>query len=502
MIRWLLIVLLLLITPLAQAVIMTLSQPQIEAGGRLDMLVETRSSQAEEPELEWPSSWDAHLLLVDRHHQVQQLPRGDYQHRWLLTWEHQQPDSISRTLQLPPLSVQGQEAQLLRLKIQARRPPRTAAQPPLDPLQISHSITSQQVYPGQSLLYELVIRYQGYPSNPRLSQLEVEGGHSRSLGEGKEEGYRDRGLHWQEARWQEIVQIREAPARIQPRYFSTRLNRAGQSGGQLYEAQTSSLELEVLPLPTSWPDRKTWLPAEEVSVSARWSDLPGVPRVGQPLELEVRLLATGQQSRSLPLFQPPSRPDFQVERLSEERKDRVLHGQLEGELLQKLLIYPAQAGDFQLPPLEVDWWNTRRHQRETLRVDLPPLRVEAALNPSEVAAPITGSGEQVSSASFWWRLALALVWVGVLALILAAAVLAYRQTNRARLKRYLHQGPDTWSHAELLDLAQSWGLQKELEPLMVQAAAGKAMSRKALQQYLLAGKKKNKKGAALPPLNP
>ncbi|SFC13099.1 Oxygen tolerance [Marinospirillum celere] len=497
---WLLLFGILIASPV-QAVLMTLDKPRIQAGGELEMLVETRSSRPEELELRWPQAWEEHLELISKEHQVERLPRGFYQHRWQLRWQHKDALSRDRELSLPPLRVDGRPAQQLRLDIQAApqqtQPLRRISQP----LEMEHRVDRTEVYPGEALLYELIIRYQGYPREPRLSPMEVEGGQARTLSE-QEQGFNQRGVNWQEARWREIIQVSSSEeVRILPRYFSSRLDFPGRGEADRYQAETSEIELTLLPFPEDWPENAAWLPAQGLVLAAHWQGSPNRALVDEPLELVIEFDAVGQQARNLPVFQSLTFPGVRVEPLAEQRRDRVIDGYLAASLTQRLLVYPQQEGKLELPPLKVHWWDTGARQLRTEEIRLPVLPVQASLR-GPLQAPYTAiESESATPPPNWSRLLIFLLAGFLLVSLAASAWKIYQAEARQRLKKHLKEGPETWSHAELLELVRRFNLEEQAQPLLVQAAAGKLPTRKAIKQQLLATQATSVT-TPLPPLNP
>ncbi|SFX60846.1 BatD family protein [Marinospirillum alkaliphilum] len=417
--RWLSIgsALLLLISPAAWAVLLTVSQPRLTAGETLELLVETRSSREQAPTLIWPDGWSSHFELLEQTHQVQQSARGDFQHRWLLLLQHRQPDSISRTLSLPPLRVDGRASPPFEILIEAaRRPAGTPVQTPRQPLEMQHRVDFSEAYVGQTLLYELLIRYQGYPVEPRLSQLEVTGATVRELGDGREQGFSQRGTRWQEARWQHLIQLHETSAQVQPRYFSARLNLPGQSDSRRYEAEVAALPLRIRSIPADWPTERAWLPALGAQLTVQGVSASQQLAAGQALELQVELDVVGQQARNLPRFAGGMQGQWRVEPLSEEMRDRLVDGLLVGSLRQRLLLHPQASGRLALPELAVHWWDVQAHQPRVVRKTLPAVLVQPG------AAEVSGVPETLSPAGLdsgtpppnWSRL----VWTGLAGLLL------------------------------------------------------------------------------------
>ncbi|GLR64207.1 BatD family protein [Marinospirillum insulare] len=387
LVKWLVAACLMLGVGQAQAVLITLNQTKLLAGSQLEILVEAPSSQAEAPTLKLPASWQAHFKLIEKTHWVEARPRGDYMHRWSLVLQHLQADSISRQLSLAPLKVNGQNSQPLLLNLVAvRKKPTPSKQRIKQPLEMQQQVDFTDAYVGQTLVYELLIRYQGFPIEPRLSQLEVEGATARQLGEGREQGFKQQGVHIQEARWQELLQLHKTDVTIAPRFFSSRLVFTGQSTGQLYETQTPELKVKVRPIPASWPAEQPWLPALGVNLEAAFLPKPKQLKQDEPLELQIHLDVVGQQARNLPQFKSLVSDNWRIEPLIEELSDRVVDGLLVGSLKQRFLLYPRQAGRLQLPNLTLHWWDVSKHQAAKTQVNLGQLSVlpKGNLNPSAV----------------------------------------------------------------------------------------------------------------------
>lgn len=372
---FLLLLLLLLASP-AQAVLLTPSQPKLAAGGQLEVLVETISSQAQQPALVLPASWQTHFKRLDQIYQLEAKGRDRFTHRWFLVLQHLQPDSISRRLDLEPLQINDRSSQPLQLLIEAvRQKTAIQAQRLNQPLTMQQSVDFTEAYLGQTLVYELLIRYQGFPLEPRLSPLEIEGATGRQLGDGREQGFNQRGVSWQEARWQELIQLHTLEARILPRYFSSRLTLAGQAGGKLYEAATPALNINVRPIPDSWPKELPWLPALGVNLEAAFLPRPKQLKQDEALELSIHLDVVGQQARNLPQFRGLTSKNWRIEPLTEELSDRLVDGLLVGSLKQRLVLYPNQLGDLKLPDLTLHWWDARTHQARQSQVKLGQLEV-------------------------------------------------------------------------------------------------------------------------------
>lgn len=401
-----------------QAVLLTPNQPKLIAGGQLEVLVEAASNQAAAPHLAIPISWQAHFELLEQVHQVEAQRNGHYMHRWFLVLQHQQADSISRELQLPPLQVNGENSQPLQVIVEAaRKKTRVIPQRLSQPLTMQQQVDFTHAYIGQTLVYELLIRYQGFPIEPRLSPLEVEGATARPFGDGREQGFNQRGISWQEARWQELIQLHTSEALIAPRFFSSRLSLSGQASDSLYETETPALKINVRPIPAAWPKEQLWLPALGVNLDASFLNRPKQVKQGEALELIIHLDVIGQQARNLPQFKSIPSEHWRIEPLTEVLSDRMVDGFLVGSLQQRLLFYPKQLGRLKLPDLTLHWWDTQTHKAVKTQVELGSLVVVASGIQLEenISRPI----EQQIKAGSQWHFSDWLGWLLLMFLVLA-----------------------------------------------------------------------------------
>lgn len=427
------------------ALSLQLSQAQITAGSRLTLQLELSSSSEQPPNWQLPAAWQTHFTLIEQQHQGVISPRGEWIHRWEVLLEHRQAASIERQLRLPPIQIQGQRSSEVQLRILPAHPSRAAAQQraraaQTEPVMIEQQVETRLAYPQQTLIYELIIRYQGQPQRPRLSQLDIHNATGRDWGQGREQSIRQQGSLWEEARWLALIHLEDQPAQIGERYFSTHLYWPGASTERLVEVEAEPIHIQLRPYPSQWPAEQPWLVAKQVVLSARWIDPPAELAPGQAVELEILLQAEGQIAARLPEFDPQDLAALpaQVQRISSERRNAQLRRgrtpALLGELRQRFLITPERR--LELPELAVYWWDSEQHQLQVALSQPEPLQLNHA------RAQATTELEQASGAALleeWQQLASAEIerlshpqsnsqfWlVGWFALLLLGAALSWR----------------------------------------------------------------------------
>lgn len=189
----------------------------------------------------------------------------------------------------------------------------------------------------------------------------------------------------------------------------------------------------VQPIPAA--AQRPWLPSRELRLVEEWPQDPPRFRVGEPLTRTVTLTASGIAAAQL-----PSLAGTPADGLKQYTDQPLLENQtgadgLAGIRQEKIAILPSRAGRFELPAIEIPWWNTETGQQQLARIPARSIEVSAAADtqpvpaqlPIEPAPAISASqpaeiDQQRDAAGFWpWLSAvLMLGW-------LATALLWWRQ---------------------------------------------------------------------------
>ena len=189
----------------------------------------------------------------------------------------------------------------------------------------------------------------------------------------------------------------------------------------------------VQPIPAA--AQRPWLPSRELRLVEEWPQDPPRFRVGEPLTRTVTLTASGIAAAQL-----PSLAGTPADGLKQYTDQPLLENQtgadgLAGIRQEKIAILPSRAGRFELPAIEIPWWNTETGQQQLARIPARSIEVSAAADtqpvpaqlPVEPAPAISDSqpaeiDQQRDAAGFWPSLSAVLMlgW-------LATALLWWRQ---------------------------------------------------------------------------
>ncbi|MCZ0945465.1 MAG: BatD family protein [Gammaproteobacteria bacterium] len=135
----------------------------------------------------------------------------------------------------------------------------------------------------------------------------------------------------------------------------------GPTGGRRsgIRVSTPEIQVEVLPIPPNYPADQPWLPAESVSIAETWQ--PADPRfhVGEPVQRTIRVNVAGNTGSSVPpldlnlperffkQYPEPVRLDDGNSNLGAQGSRQETHS-----------IIPVHPGETTLPPLKLTWWDS------------------------------------------------------------------------------------------------------------------------------------------------
>ncbi len=182
-----------------------------------------------------------------------------------------------------------------------------------------------------------------------------------------------------------------------------------------------SIEVKPKPATAAMP----WLPARALRLQEEWAETPPQFKVGEPVTRTLTLAADGITAAQLPaltdslpdgLKQYPDQP-----LLHDDKRSTGVFGMRQ----EKIAIMPSRPGRYELPAIEVPWWNIETGKQEVARIPARSIEVAAASDAAPAPAPLSSmpvdttpaeaspSGMAPTTAGFWPWLsgALALGWL-------------------------------------------------------------------------------------------
>lgn len=141
---------------------------------------------------------------------------------------------------------------------------------------------------------------------------------------------------------------------------------------------SKAITLDVLPTPANFK-ASHWLPAEQLQLKETWSNSELKVKVGEPITRTLTITAKGATSSQLPDLanidfnsQLKIYPDKAV--INDQKNASGIVAMRE----QKMAFIPQAAGNFDLPAIEIPWFNTQTQQMETAQLPAVTLVAIAA----------------------------------------------------------------------------------------------------------------------------
>ena len=217
--------------------------------------------------------------------------------------------------------------------------------------------------------------------------------------------------------------------------------------GKRVRRMTQPLQIEVLPLPTDL-GRRPWIPATTLKLQDDWQQQVPQFIVGEPVTRTLRVSAGGVLSAQLPLLSLNLPDGFKSYPDQPHRENQLSSGGITGILEQKVALVPTHPGHYQLPAIDLDWWDVTLEKWQhahlpAVDIDVAaatgamenvpaasnpaPPDVEKTLPPTSQTTPanlavngISTTDTVLPSASFWpWlSLGLAVGWLSTVLLLL------------------------------------------------------------------------------------
>lgn len=219
---------------------------------------------------------------------------------------------------------------------------------------------------------------------------------------------------------------------IAPALFEARVLRDGRiTGRKVFKSDPIDVEVQPIPPPPPGHPDAAWFPAKSVAISEEWSREPvGLP-AGEPVTRRITIDAVGQLSTQLPVLEPPGAAGLKVYPDKPDLQVAATGDGIRATRREQYAIIAVDAGDVELPPVEVPWWDTRERRWRVATLPARTLIVAPsadALPSQSVAARPAAQAEQAVAApaeSLPWRnlsIGLACLWL--------ATVLAWWRSKR------------------------------------------------------------------------
>ena len=314
-------------------------------------------------------------------------------------------------LQIPPLSVAGNQTQPLTLHVGA--PDASASANAGKDVFVEVTPSSNHAYVGQQLLYTVRLFFDVNLNSGSLADPHVDGAELRKLGNDADyqavrNGHRYQvierryALTPQRAGSLTIPSIEfqgEAVEPGNPNDPGGFFNPGGLFGNTTpVTANSPEVKLDVQAPPADW-GKTAWLPARSLTLS-----LEGLPSddkitVGQPLNLRMRVEAQGVSGDALPDLSLPTIDGATVYPDQPSTTTRDDGEWLTGRRERNFAIFPQRAGRLTIPQITLTWFDVQSGQKRVATLPSHTLTVAAASGAPAIAASVPQPATSTASSA-------------------------------------------------------------------------------------------------------
>ncbi len=147
------------------------------------------------------------------------------------------------------------------------------------------------------------------------------------------------------------------------------------------QSRTVRLRTEgiVVDVKAALPSAHTWLPAAGLSLNSFWRPEPQVLTVGEPITRVLEIEAEGLDATQLPEFTMPEIEGISWFPNPAERENFFDGTQISSKLTQRFALMPNKKGHYQLPAIEINWYDNINKQFQIARIPAKEIEVNAAI---------------------------------------------------------------------------------------------------------------------------
>jgi hypothetical protein len=254
------------------------------------------------------------------------------------------------------------------------------------PLLLETEVSSQKVMPYEQLLLTVrllrrVDLLEGQLSEPQPVGVEAV---VKKLGDDRSYETRRNGLLYQVIeRNYAIFPQNSGDLKIPALQFDGSIT-SGRARFDLYGRQgrrvrrnSQPLQIEVAALPSDL-GRRPWIPASALELEDDWQRQPPQLVVGEPATRTLRLSVRGVTAARLPELNPVIPESFKSYLDQPSREDNLDSSGVTGILEQKTALVPTRPGRFQLPAIDLDWWDVTSGRWQQAHLDALDVEVSPA----------------------------------------------------------------------------------------------------------------------------
>jgi len=437
--RLLLVVVLLLPSLCFAKISQSIDRTDIHAGETFNLTIEIDQDNGEEPDL----SLIPKDFTVISSSQYQQMTNFNGQIHNTKGWKITLSTLKSGKLLLPPITVGNESTQGIMLFIKD-----TDSQVDLGGkskvIFLETTASSEQVYVQQQVILTIKLYRSINTRLARLTEVHPKDSITEKLGD-DEQYYQtiDNKRYLVTKIRYAIFPQKSGKLSIDPIGFSAEVNDPNANRNSFRYLNTTrpiaikSKAIDVMVKPMPKTAHEPWMPATSVSLKDEISQDSLQVTLGEPVTWTIRLNAQGLSESQLAEIKFPKVPGLQFYPDTPQKEREINEKGILGLRIEKVAIVPSQAGDFELPEIKINWWDTKTDSEKTATLAAKKIKVVASANvplhdkQAEIISPVVEKSiPKISNEDGYWR-----YWTAFFALLWLVTLLTWLRNRKANQKQ-------------------------------------------------------------------
>lgn len=162
-------------------------------------------------------------------------------------------------------------------------------------------------------------------------------------------------------------------------------NAFGRNRSNIMRLRTAEKHIEVKAIPGQHAD-KIWQPATNLSVQETWSNSLNQVKIGEPITRTIIIQADALTAAQIAPIASSTIDGLTFYPDQAQTKDNKSNKGVQGSRIETMAIVANSGGDFTLPAINIDWWNTSTQKMETATLPAKTIHVLGQVAPAASAA--------------------------------------------------------------------------------------------------------------------
>ncbi|WP_251359244.1 BatD family protein [Kangiella sp. TOML190] len=260
---------------------------------------------------------------------------------------------------------------------------------PNSKIKLSSSISEEQVYVQQQILYTVRI-YSSVPTRRRsITPLQVPNAVVHKLDDAAEFQMVSKGVTYNVLEEKYVIfpqqsgELKIPPIQFRTNIIDTDASFSSLSRYRPIELQSQPFSVNVKTKPESAIE--PWIPAKSIELKAEWQPANQTFEVGTPASLDFIIKGVALLPEQLPEIVFPEVEGLKLYRDKPNVETIINANGVNSYHLEKLAVIPSQAGTLEIPEIRVPYWDTTQDQQAY--AVLPKITLQVAQQTNTTALP-------------------------------------------------------------------------------------------------------------------